>query len=280
MNVKGAVKRLFRGSVKIIYNLLANPVIRSIDMNGTLALNGGEKVSTLNRTSNKCLLILLLTMVSAQLSIEIVDAYDFGAGVDKFDDISLLTGLIAFVIGCIGASKPKHSLIYILLFALIQGASAGLYACYDALTDEGYFCAYTSCCYFTCLSAIGLFRFTNILKRSLKFVIPVVTLFSIGFVFFIDWIFDGTDLMILDNIDAATVAWCSFFCLICTVNVTLDFFKFKSFISRGIPKYYEYFLALAILFTFLWMLFEIINALSAYVKAWSYEHEKSSGSGS
>ena len=67
MNVKDAVKRLFRGSVKIIYNLLANPVIRSIDMNGTLALNGSEKVSTLNRTSNKCLLILLLTMVSAQL---------------------------------------------------------------------------------------------------------------------------------------------------------------------------------------------------------------------
>lgn len=275
MGVRQKSAVLAKRSLGFVLSLFANPVIRSMYLRGTDTVSDGEQKASLKSTAAKCIFLLIC---SHMFSLSIVALINLSVpcciSFDSLQIIGAATGVLALAAGISGVSRPRKSLFFVIIFALLQLLSAQIYSEYDFQRGSGLSTIYIVSAYYSSLSCLLLFRFTRLVDCSLWRVIPVSCICSLLSVALVTWLISDTFLMYLPDLKPDTLMITFIICLIASINISLDFKCFNLMSKRGVPKYYEYYFCLALLFTLLWMLLEIITVLSVMFRRWFAAGEK------
>lgn len=221
----------------------------AIDYNDTMTVQG---------TINKSLLMLVLLVAGA--------AVTWSMTFSGYNPMVLTIGgaIIGFILVLIAAFKPQHSAYLAPGYAVFEGLFiGGLSAIFESMYP-GLVIQAVGATFVTFVVCFGLYRY-NIVKVTERFrsVVVAATL-AIASFYLISWLLSlfmdfqpvhhGNSLM--------SIGISAFVIVVAALNLFLDFDQIEKGAQRSLPKYMEWFGAMGLMITLVWLYVEFLRLLS------------------
>jgi uncharacterized YccA/Bax inhibitor family protein len=237
----------------------ANPALKEKTFAGIRA-GVGEPVMTLQGTSTKSLVLVLLTVFSASFTWTAVA----GGNVGILGPAALIGGLGGFIVALITIFKPTVSPytapIYAALEGLLLGAISQLYnARFAGLPMQAVALTFGVFLVMLMVYRLGLIKATERFRIGVVAAtggIAVMYLLSFELGFF------GVQMPFLHDSSPLSIGISLVIVGVAALNLILDFDFIERGVTNGAPKYMEWYGAFGLLVTLVWLYLELLRLLS------------------
>ncbi|OYQ38332.1 hypothetical protein CHU92_05505 [Flavobacterium cyanobacteriorum] len=224
--------------------------VNIIDYNNTM---------TVRSTMDKCLALFFLLLTSAFTTVYFLLTQDL-----NIYAVTISGGLSALVLSIIAGFKPQYSAIIAPVFSLLEGVFIGGISLKMEYMYPGIVLQAVGATLVTFIVCFALYRFKVVkVTEQLKSVIIAATmavftyyLISMGFSFL-----GGIKLFHHGN-SLISIGFSIFVIILAALNLFLDFDFIEQGAQRRLPKYMEWFGAMGLIITLVWLYVEFLRLLS------------------
>lgn len=237
----------YKAGATTVYDTDGRPV-EIIDYNNTMTVQG---------TVNKSFLLLAILVVSAFFSVMLVYS-----GVNV---LGLMIGglVIGFILAIAGARATKYLPYIAPAYAVMEGIFLGAVTALMNAMYPGIALEAVGATFVTALVCFLLYRFKVVkVTEQFKSVVIAATL-AIGTYYLISFVLTmfGVHLFHHDN-SLMSIGFSVFVIVIAALNLFLDFDMIEQGAKRRLPKNMEWFSAMALIVTLVWLYIEFLRLLS------------------
>jgi uncharacterized YccA/Bax inhibitor family protein len=237
----------------------SNPALNP-DALANVHWSAGQETMTVNGAVNKSILAVSITTAFAALTWHQYAITHDPASVAPF---MVVGGIAGFIIAIVTIFKNNFAPITTPLYAAAEGAVLGsVSALFDAQYPG------------IALQAVGLTLATlfsllfaykaGLIKATENFRMGVIAATGgIALIYLVSWIlsFFHITMPFLYGASWLSVGFSAFVVIIAALNLVLDFDMIDSCARQGLPKYMEWYSAMALLITLVWLYMEILRML-------------------
>jgi uncharacterized YccA/Bax inhibitor family protein len=231
-----------------------NPVLTSNAFNTTSV---SSETMTINGTVNKTFLSLTLLMVTGY--------YTFMSG-QIMSGFAIFSLIAAFIVAIITMYKKEWSPITVPIYAILEGIGLGWVSySFNSLYDGIVLSAI--CITVSILLAMLMIYRSGLIKPTENFKLGVAA--ATGGIFLLYIInlvmsFSGSQMGIMNiqNASLMSIGFSLFVIVIAALNLVVDFDFIEEGAEKGAPKYMEWFGALGLMVTLVWLYLEILRLLA------------------
>ena len=231
-----------------------NPVLTSNAFNTTAI---SSETMTINGTVNKTFLSLTLLMVTGY--------YTFMSG-QIMSGFAIFSLIAAFIVAIITMYKKEWSPITVPIYAILEGIGLGWISySFNSLYDGIVLSAI--CITVSILLAMLMIYRSGLIKPTENFKLGVAAatggifvLYMINFV--MSFFGSQMGIMNIQNASLMSIGFSLFVIVIAALNLVVDFDFIEEGAEKGAPKYMEWFGALGLMVTLVWLYLEILRLLA------------------
>ena len=231
-----------------------NPVLTSNAFNTTAI---SSETMTINGTVNKTFLSLTLLMVTGY--------YTFMSG-QIMSGFAIFSLIAAFIVAIITMYKKEWSPITVPIYAILEGIGLGWISySFNSLYDGIVLSAI--CITVSILLAMLMIYRSGLIKPTENFKLGVCAATGgIALLYMINFVmsFFGSQIGIMNiqNASLMSIGFSLFVIVIAALNLVVDFDFIEEGAEKGAPKYMEWFGALGLMVTLVWLYLEILRLLA------------------
>lgn len=232
----------------------ANPVLSDRVFEGVRPVTSGD-VMTVDGTVNKTLIALFLTMISAYWT------YGNPAAIQLLIP-ALVGGLIVALVTSFKTSlAPYTTPVYALVQGVVLGGISFMYeSLYEGIVTQAVFLTFGVMFGLLLAYKSGVIRVTDTFKRII--IAGTAGIFLFYLVAMIARLF-GASFSFMHDSSPLSIGISLFICGFAAMNLVLDFDRIEQYAKSGsAPKYMEWFCALGLLATLIWLYIELLHLLS------------------
>jgi len=217
-----------------------------IDRNETMTVSG---------TINKSFLMLILLIASAAVTWSMANPIIFAIG----------GAIVGFILVLIATFKPQYSGFLAPGYAIFEGLFIGGISAFFEIMYPGIVIQAVSCTFVTFMVCLGLYKY-GVVKVNDRFrsVVVAATL-AIGTYYIISWllslIFPSFQPVHHGN-SMISIGISVFVIVIAALNLFLDFDQIEKGAQSKLPKYMEWYGAMGLMITLVWLYIEFLRLLS------------------
>lgn len=218
-----------------------------------LIINGDSEVMTVNGAANKSLLLFSLMMITAAISWYMPSMFLLYVGAGG--------GFIAFLIAIF---KPHLSPVVAPMYALLEGLFIGTVSVMYASAFDGIVFQAVGLTFGTLFMMLAIYK-SGLIKVTEKFRMGVAMATGAVFILYLfGWIghFFGFQVAMLHDSGMLGIGVSAVIIVIASMNLLLDFDMFERGEKEGAPAYMEWFAAMGLLVTLVWLYVEFLRLLS------------------
>jgi uncharacterized YccA/Bax inhibitor family protein len=216
-----------------------------IDRNETMTVSG---------TINKSFLMLILLIASAAVTWSMANPIVFAIG----------GAIVGFILVLIAAFKPQYSGFLAPGYAIFEGLFIGGISSIFEVMYPGIVIQAVSCTFVTFMVCFGLYKYEIVkVTERFKSVVLAATL-AIATYYLISWllsIFTGFQPVHNGN-SWMSIGISAFVIVIAALNLFLDFDQIEKGVQQKMPKYMEWYGAMGLMITLVWLYIEFLRLLS------------------
>ena len=231
-----------------------NPVLTSNAFNTTAI---SSETMTINGTVNKTFLSLTLLMVTGY--------YTFMSG-QIMSGFAIFSLIAAFIVAIITMYKKEWSPITVPIYAILEGIGLGWISySFNSLYDGIVLSAI--CITVSILLAMLMIYRSGLIKPTENFKLGVAAATGgIALLYIINLVMSlfGSQMGIMNILNASlmSIGFSLFVIVIAALNLVVDFDFIEEGAKKGAPKYMEWFGALGLMVTLVWLYLEILRLLA------------------
>lgn len=216
-----------------------------IDYNQTMTVSG---------TINKSFLMLILLIASAAVTWSMANPIIFAIG----------GAIVGFILVLIATFKPQYSGFLAPGYAIFEGLFIGGISAIFEVMYPGIVIQAVSCTFVTFMVCFGLYKY-EIVKVTEKFksVVLAATL-AIATYYLFSWLlsmFTSFQPVHYGN-SMFSIGISAFVIVIAALNLFLDFDQIEKGVQQKMPKYMEWYGAMGLMITLVWLYIEFLRLLS------------------
>ena len=216
-----------------------------IDRNETMTVSG---------TINKSFLMLILLIASAAVTWSMTNPIVFAIG----------GAIVGFILVLIATFKPQYSGFLAPGYAIFEGLFIGGISAIFEVMYPGIVIQAVSCTFVTFMVCFGLYKY-EIVKVTEKFksVVLAATL-AIATYYLFSWLlsmFTSFQPIHYGN-SMMSIGISAFVIVIAALNLFLDFDQIEKGVQNKMPKYMEWYGAMGLMITLVWLYIEFLRLLS------------------
>ena len=216
-----------------------------IDRNETMTVSG---------TINKSFLMLILLIASAAVTWSMTNPIIFAIG----------GAIVGFILVLIATFRPQHSGFLTPGYAIFEGLFiGGLSAIFETMYP-GIVIQAVSCTFVTFMVCFGLYKYEIVkVTERFKSVVLAATL-AIATYYLISWLLSMfTSFQPVHNGNSwMSIGISAFVIVIAALNLFLDFDQIEKGAQQKMPKYMEWYGAMGLMITLVWLYIEFLRLLS------------------
>jgi uncharacterized YccA/Bax inhibitor family protein len=216
-----------------------------IDRNETMTVSG---------TINKSFLMLILLIASAAVTWSMANPIVFAIG----------GAIVGFILVLIAAFKPQYSGFLAPGYAIFEGLFIGGISSIFEVMYPGIVIQAVSCTFVTFMVCFGLYKY-EIVKVTEKFksVVLAATL-AIATYYLFSWLLSMfTSFQPVHHGNSMfSIGISAFVIVIAALNLFLDFDQIEKGVQQKMPKYMEWYGAMGLMITLVWLYIEFLRLLS------------------
>ena len=220
-----------------------------IDYNQTMSVSG---------TINKSFLMLILLVASAAVT------WIMSFNGQNPMIITIGGAIVGFVLVLIATFKPQYSTFLAPGYAIFEGLFIGGISAIFEVMYPGIVIQAVSCTFVTFMVCFGLYKY-EIVKVTEKFrsVVIAATL-AIATYYLISWLLSMfTSFQRVDQGNSwMSIGISVFVIVIAALNLFLDFDQIEKGVQQKMPKYMEWYSAMGLMITLVWLYIEFLRLLS------------------
>lgn len=220
-----------------------------IDYNQTMTVSG---------TINKSFLMLILLVASAAIT------WIMSFNGQNPMIITIGGAIVGFVLVLIATFKPQYSTYLAPGYAIFEGLFIGGISAIFEVMYPGIVIQAVSCTFVTFMVCFGLYKY-EIVKVTEKFrsVVIAATL-AIATYYLISWVLSMfTSFQRVDQGNSwMSIGISVFVIVIAALNLFLDFDQIEKGVQQKMPKYMEWYSAMGLMITLVWLYIEFLRLLS------------------
>jgi uncharacterized YccA/Bax inhibitor family protein len=220
-----------------------------IDYNQTMSVSG---------TINKSFLMLILLVASAAIT------WTMSFNGQNPMIIAIGGAIVGFVLVLIATFKPQYSTFLAPGYAIFEGLFIGGISSIFEVMYPGIVIQAVSCTFVTFMVCFGLYKY-EIVKVTEKFrsVVIAATL-AIATYYLISWLLSMfTSFQRVDQGNSwMSIGISVFVIVIAALNLFLDFDQIEKGVQQKMPKYMEWYSAMGLMITLVWLYIEFLRLLS------------------
>lgn len=239
--------------------MTSNPMMRQGVYDGAYA--AGEPM-TVSGTANKTMALLMVTVLTA--------CYTWYLAMSGYADkmmMFLIVGSIGGLILAITAAfRPQNSKILSIGYSACEGLVLGGISAVFEQMYPGIVVQAVTITFFAMFAMLGLFK-ANIIRATDKFRATILgATISIAIFYLIAFVLGLFGNQVLNNVIASNsslgIALSIIISIIACLNFIIDFEFIEQGEKQGAPKYMEWYGALSLLITLVWLYIEILRLLA------------------
>ena len=216
-----------------------------IDRNETMTVSG---------TINKSFLMLILLIASAAVTWSMANPIVFAIG----------GAIVGFILVLIAAFKPQYSGFLAPGYAIFEGLFiGGLSAIFETMYP-GIVIQAVSCTFVTFMVCFGLYKY-EIVKVTERFKsVVIASTLAIATYYLISWLLSMfTSFQPVHHGNSMfSIGISAFVIVIAALNLFLDFDQIEKGVQQKMPKYMEWYGAMGLMITLVWLYIEFLRLLS------------------
>ncbi len=216
-----------------------------IDRNETMTVSG---------TINKSFLMLILLIASAAITWSMANPIVFAIG----------GAIVGFILVLIAAFKPQYSGFLAPGYAIFEGLFIGGISSIFEVMYPGIVIQAVSCTFVTFMVCFGLYKYEIVkVTERFKSVVLAATL-AIATYYLISWLLSMfTSFQPVHNGNSwMSIGISAFVIVIAALNLFLDFDQIEKGVQQKMPKYMEWYGAMGLMITLVWLYIEFLRLLS------------------
>ena len=209
---------------------------------------------TVSGTINKSFLMLILLIASAAVTWSMANPIVFAIG----------GAIVGFILVLIAVFKPQYSGFLAPGYAIFEGLFIGGISSIFEVMYPGIVIQAVSCTFVTFMVCFGLYKY-EIVKVTEKFksVVVAATL-AIATYYLFSWLlsmFTSFQPVHYGN-SMMSIGISAFVIVIAALNLFLDFDQIEKGVQQKMPKYMEWYGAMGLMITLVWLYIEFLRLLS------------------
>ena len=213
-----------------------------------------DETMTVSGTINKSFLMLVLLIASAAVTWSMANPIVFAIG----------GAIVAFILVLIAVFKPQYSGFLAPGYAIFEGFFIGGISAIFEVMYPGIVIQAVSCTFVTFMVCFGLYKY-EIVKVTEKFksVVVAATL-AIATYYLFSWLlsmFTSFQPVHYGN-SMMSIGISAFVIVIAALNLFLDFDQIEKGVEQKMPKYMEWYGAMGLMITLVWLYIEFLRLLS------------------
>ena len=216
-----------------------------IDRNETMTVSG---------TINKSFLMLILLIASAAITWTMANPIVFAIG----------GAIVGFILVLIAAFKPQYSGFLAPGYAIFEGLFIGGISSIFEDMYPGIVIQAVSCTFVTFMVCFGLYKYEIVkVTERFKSVVLAATL-AIATYYLISWLLSMfTSFQPVHHGNSMfSIGISAFVIVIAALNLFLDFDQIEKGVQQKMPKYMEWYGAMGLMITLVWLYIEFLRLLS------------------
>jgi len=225
----------------------------SVDAAGQPRVADSTDLMTVNGAVNKTLMLGLIMLI--------VTVYSYANPMQIFLPVGALGGAAVFMLT---SFKPHLAPVTAPIYAMLQGLFVGTISVMYAASFDGIIFQALSLTIGTLLAMLIVYK-TGIIKVTKSFRTGVtMAVGAIMIVYLISWIgqFVGFTVPFIHDSSMLGVGITVVIIGVASLNLLLDFDNFEKGEERGAPQTFEWYYAMGLLFTLVWLFVEFLRLLS------------------
>ena len=213
-----------------------------------------DETMTVSGTINKSFLMLILLIASAAVTWSMANPIIFAIG----------GAIVGFILVLIATFKPQYSGFLAPGYAIFEGLFIGGVSAIFEVMYPGIVIQAVSCTFVTFMVCFGLYKY-EIVKVTEKFksVVLAATL-AIATYYLFSWLlsmFTSFQPVHYGN-SMFSIGISAFVIVIAALNLFLDFDQIEKGVQQKMPKYMEWYGAMGLMITLVWLYIEFLRLLS------------------
>lgn len=216
-----------------------------IDRNETMTVSG---------TINKSFLMLILLIASAAVTWSMSNPIIFAIG----------GSIVGFILVLIATFRPQYSGFLAPGYAIFEGLFIGGISAIFEVMYPGIVIQAVSCTFVTFMVCFGLYKYEIVkVTERFKSVVVAATL-AIATYYLISWLlsmFTSFQPVHYGN-SMMSIGISAFVIVIAALNLFLDFDQIEKGVQQKMPKYMEWYGAMGLMITLVWLYIEFLRLLS------------------
>ena len=213
-----------------------------------------DETMTVSGTINKSFLMLILLVASAAVTWSMANPIIFAIG----------GAIVGFILVLIAMFKPQYSGFLAPGYAIFEGLFIGGISAIFEVMYPGIVIQAVSCTFVTFMVCFGLYKY-EIVKVTEKFksVVVAATL-AIATYYLFSWLlsmFTSFQPVHYGN-SMMSIGISAFVIVIAALNLFLDFDQIEKGVQQKMPKYMEWYGAMGLMITLVWLYIEFLRLLS------------------
>ena len=213
-----------------------------------------DETMTVSGTINKSFLMLILLIASAAVTWSMVNPIVFAIG----------GAIVGFILVLIAVFKPQYSGFLAPGYAIFEGLFIGGISAIFEVMYPGIVIQAVSCTFVTFMVCFGLYKY-EIVKVTEKFksVVVAATL-AIATYYLFSWLLSmfTTFQPVHYGNSMMSIGISAFVIVIAALNLFLDFDQIEKGVQQKMPKYMEWYGAMGLMITLVWLYIEFLRLLS------------------
>ena len=213
-----------------------------------------DETMTVSGTINKSFLMLILLIASAAVTWSMANPIIFAIG----------GAIVGFILVLIATFKPQYSGFLAPGYAIFEGLFIGGVSAIFEVMYPGIVIQAVSCTFVTFMVCFGLYKY-EIVKVTEKFksVVVAATL-AIATYYLFSWLLSmfTTFQPVHYGNSMMSIGISAFVIVIAALNLFLDFDQIEKGVQQKMPKYMEWYGAMGLMITLVWLYIEFLRLLS------------------
>jgi uncharacterized YccA/Bax inhibitor family protein len=213
-----------------------------------------DETMTVSGTINKSFLMLILLIASAAVTWSMANPIVFAIG----------GAIVGFILVLIAAFKPQYSGFLAPGYAIFEGLFIGGISSIFEVMYPGIVIQAVSCTFVTFMVCFGLYKYEIVkVTERFKSVVLAATL-AIATYYLISWLLSMfTSFQPVHNGNSwMSIGISAFVIVIAALNLFLDFDQIEKGVQQKMPKYMEWYGAMGLMITLVWLYIEFLRLLS------------------
>ena len=238
----------------------ANPALSNLTFSGSGSVARTDERMSIQGTTNKAILLLLLVCVSAAW---IWASFSRTGNPQALLPLVMVGAIAGFITALVTVFKPAWAGVTAPLYALLEGLFIGGISAIADAQYPGIVIQAVGLTFGTCLALLlayksGMIRASEGFKRGIVAATGGIVLFYL--VSFILGLF-GVRMPLIYGAGPVGIIFSLIVVTIAALNLVLDFDFIEQGTLQGAPKYMEWYGAFALMVTLIWLYLEILNLL-------------------